>query len=67
MGTEREIISALIFLPSADSFRKGCCQLYVLLIHLGRVVVSYMLKRKYMYEVLVNSLFNVVKEKCVVR
>ena len=25
--TDREIISMLILLPSAESFKKGCCQL----------------------------------------
>ena len=27
MGIDHEIISTVILLPSADSFKKGCCQL----------------------------------------
>ena len=38
---DHEIISTVILLPSAESFKKGCCQLHAI-------------KRKYMHEVLVN-------------
>ena len=38
------IISTVILLPSAESFKKGCCQLQ-------------MYKRKYVHEVLVNCFF----------
>ena len=41
------IISMVILLPSAESFKKGCCQL----------------KRKYVHEVLVNCLFKLAQEK----
>ena len=44
---DHEIISTVILLPSADSFKKGC--------------VSY--KRKYVHEVLVNCLFKLAQEK----
>ena len=44
---DHEIISTVILLPSAESFRK--------------VVVSY--KRKYVHEVLVNCLLKLVQEK----
>ena len=45
---DREIISMVILLPSAD---------------IGRVVVSY--KRKYVNEVLINSLVKFAQEKSV--
>ena len=51
---DHEIISTVILLPSAESFKKGCC-----------LVVSY--KRKYVHEVLVNCLFKLAQEKSVVR
>ena len=44
---DREIISTVILLPSAESFKKGC--------------FSY--KRKYVHEVLVNCLFKLAQEK----
>ena len=44
---DREIISTVILLPSAESFKKG--------------FVSY--KRKYEHEVLVNCLFKLAQEK----
>ena len=44
---DHEIISTIILLPSAVSFKKGCC--------------SY--KRKYVHEVLVNCLFKLAQEK----
>ena len=44
---DHEIISTVILLPSAESFKKGCCQL----------------KRKYVHEVLVNCLFKLAQEK----
>ena len=44
---DHEIISTVILLPSADSFKKG--------------VVSY--KRKYVHELLVNRLFKPAQEK----
>ena len=44
---DHEIISMVILLPSAESFKK--------------VVVSY--KRKYVHEVLVNCLFKLAQEK----
>ena len=47
MEIDHEIISMVILLPSAESFKK--------------VVVSY--KRKYVHEVLVNSLFKLAQEK----
>ena len=47
---DHEIISTVILLPSAESFKKGCCQLH-----------SY--KRKYVHEVLVNCLFKLAQEK----
>ena len=43
-----EIISTIMLLPSADSFKKGCCQSN---------------KRKYVHEVLVNSLLKLAQEK----
>ena len=46
-----ERISMVILLPSAESFKKDCCQL----------------QRKYVHEVLVNCLFKLAKEKSVVR
>ena len=42
-----EILSTVILLPSADSFKKGCCQL----------------KRKYVHELLVIPLFKSAQEK----
>ena len=45
---DHEMISTVILLPSADSFKK-------------RVVVSY--KRKYVHELLVNRLFKPAQEK----
>ena len=50
MEIDREIISKVILLPSADS---------------RRVVVNY--KRKYVHEVLVNSLFKFAQEKSMIR
>ena len=47
---DHEIICTVILLPSAESFKKGCC-----------FVVSY--KRKYVHEVLVNCLFKLAQEK----
>ena len=44
---DHEIISTVILLPSAESFKKGCCQL----------------KRKYVHEVLVNCLLKLAQEK----
>ena len=44
---DHEIISMVILLPSAVSFKKGCCQF----------------KRKYVHEVLVNCLFKLAQEK----
>ena len=44
---DREIISRIILLPSAESFKRGCCQL----------------QAKDMHEVLVNRLFKLAKEK----
>ena len=44
---DHEIISVVILLPPADSFKKGCCQL----------------QAKYVYEVLVNCLFKPAQEK----
>ena len=44
---DREIISTVILLPSADSFKKGCCQLEANVLH----------------EVLVNCLFKLAYEK----
>ena len=46
-GHDHEIISTVILLPSAESFKKG--------------FVSY--KRKYVHEVLVNCLFKLAQEK----
>ena len=45
---DHEIISTIILLPSAESFKKGCCQSY---------------KRKYVHEVLVNCLIKFAQEK----
>ena len=45
---DHEIISTVILLPSAESFKKGCC-------------VNY--NRKYVHEVLVNCLFKLAQEK----
>ena len=42
---DHEIISTVIILPLAESFKKGCCQL----------------QRKYVHEVLVNCLFKLVR------
>ena len=44
---DHEIISMFILLPSAESFKKGCCQL----------------QAKYVHEVLVNCLFKLAQEK----
>ena len=44
---DHEIISMVILLSSAKSFKKGCCQLQV----------------KYVHEVLVNCLFKLAQEK----
>ena len=44
---DHEIISTVILLPSAESFKKGCCQLQV----------------KNVHEVLVNCLFKLAQEK----
>ena len=44
---DHEIFSAVILLPSAESFKKGCCQL----------------QAKYVHEVLVNFLFKLAQEK----
>ena len=44
---DHEIISTVILLPSAESFKMGCCQF----------------KQKYLQEVLVNCLFKLVQEK----
>ena len=48
---DREIISTVILLPFAESFKKGYCQL----------------QAKFVHEVLVNCLFKLVQEKSVVR
>ena len=45
--TDHKIISTVNILPSADSFKKGCCQF----------------QTKYVHELLVNHLFNLVQEK----
>ena len=47
--TDHEIISTFILLPSAESFKKGCCQLKA--------------KVGYVHEVLVNCLFKLAQEK----
>ena len=44
---DHEIISTVILLPSAESFKKGCCQY----------------KRMYVQKVLVNCLFKLPQEK----
>ena len=49
-GVDYKLISTVILLPSAESFR--------------RIVVSY--KRKYVHKVLVNCLFKLAQEKSVV-
>ena len=46
---DHEIISTIILLPSAESFKKGCCQLQA--------------KVGYVHEVLVNCLFKLAQEK----
>ena len=46
---DHEIISTVILLPSAESFKKGCCQL----------------QAKYVQEVPVNCLFKLAQEKLV--
>ena len=51
---DHEIISMVILLPSADSFKKGCYQLQTKVCALGTGV-------------LVNSLFKLAQEKSVVR
>ena len=48
---DHEIISTVILLPSADSFKKGCCQL----------------QAKVCAQILVNRLFKPAQEKRVVR
>ena len=45
---DHEIISTFILLPSADSFKKGCCQLQA---------------KKYVHKLLVNRLFKPAQEK----
>ena len=45
--TDHEIISTVILLPSADSFKKGCCQL----------------QAKVCAQLLVNRLFKLAQEK----
>ena len=47
MEIDHEIISTVILLPSADSFKKGCCQL----------------QAKYVHKLLVNCLFKPAQEK----
>ena len=47
-----ELSSAVILLPSAESFKKDCCQLQA---------------RKYIHEVLVYCFFKLAQEKNVVR
>ena len=47
---DHEIISTVILLPSAESFKKGCCQLQGL-------------NRKYVHKVLVNCLLKLAQEK----
>ena len=42
-----EILSMVILLPSAESFKKGCCHY----------------KRKYVHEVLVNCMFKLAQEE----
>ena len=44
---DHEMISTVILLPSADSFKKGCCQL----------------QAKVLHELLVNRLFKPAQEK----
>ena len=44
---DHEIISTVILLPSAELFKKGCCQL----------------QAKYVHELLVNCLFKLAQEK----
>ena len=44
---DHEMISVVILLPSADSFKKGCCQLL----------------RKYVHKLLVNRLYKPAQEK----
>ena len=44
---DHEIISTVILLPSADLFKKGCCQL----------------QRKYVHKLLVNRLLKPAQEK----
>ena len=51
MKIDHEIISTVILLPSADSFKKGCCQLQV---------------KVYAQSILVNLLFKLAQEKSVV-
>ena len=51
MEIDHEIISAVIRLLSAESFKKGCCEL----------------EQKYVHKLLVNGLFKLAQEKCVVR
>ena len=49
---DHEIISTVMLLPSAESFKKDIQKRYVIY------------KRKYVHEILVNSLFKLVQEKC---
>ena len=51
LGIDYEITSMVILLPSAESFKKDCCQL----------------QTKYVHEVLANCLFKLAQEKSVVR
>ena len=48
LNFDHEIISTVILLPSAESFKKGCCQL----------------QAKYVHKVLVNCLEKLAQEKC---
>ena len=48
MEIDDEIISKVILLPSAESFKKGCCQL----------------QAKVCAQVLVNCLFKLARKKC---
>ena len=50
---DHELISTVILLPSADSFKKGCCQLQAKICD----------KRKYVHKLLVNRLFKPAQEK----
>ena len=50
MEIDHDIISTVILLPSADSFKKGCCKLQAE-VHL------------YVHELLVNRVFELAQEK----